>query len=365
MLPAITPGERPLVNWVTTPGSAGSGGHTTLFRIIRYLEENGYQNRVYFYDVYRGDHKYYASIARDYYGFKGLIGRVEDGMEDAHAVVATGWPTAYPVFNSRCAGKRFYFVQDYEPYFYPAGALSTLAENTYRMGFHGISIGTCFAQKLRSEFGMTVDCFDYGCDTSRYRRMEGTKRSGVVFYTRSETPRRGFELGIMAMELFAARHPEVDIHLYGTKMGDLPFRFIDHGHITPDQLNHIYNHCFAGLSLSMTNVSLVAYEMIAAGCIPVVNDTIYVRTDVKSPFVRYAPPYPGALAAELEALMNVPDFDSLSRAAAASVGSITWGNAGASVDAIFQRVLPRTGAKHNSALLDRTLDDVAEPQQVS
>jgi glycosyltransferase involved in cell wall biosynthesis len=338
LVPEVIPGQPVIVNWVMIPPGPRSGGYTTLFRVIRHLDAHGYVNRIYFYNVYRGDHRYYESIVRRDYDFHGKVASTDEGMEDAHAVVATAWPTAYPVFNSRCAGKRFYFVQDFEPYFYPLGALSCLAESTYRMGFHGISIGTCFAQKLNAEFGMTVDCFEYGSDTSCYQRLPA-KRSGVVFYARPEAPRRGVELGLMAMELFASRHPEIDIHFYGTKMGKLSFRYIDHGRVTPDELNRIYNQCYAGLSLSMTNVSLVVYEMLAAGCIPVVNDTVYIRTDLKSPFVRYAPPYPQALALELEALVTMPDFDSLSRAAGASVRSITWDEAGVTVDAIFRRAL--------------------------
>jgi glycosyltransferase involved in cell wall biosynthesis len=263
-------------------------------------------------------------------------------MEDAHAVIATAWPTAYPVFNSRCNGKRFYFIQDFEPYFYPVGALSVLAESTYRMGFHAITIGRCFADKLRTEFGMPVESFDYGCDTSLYCRLPGAKRSGVVFYARPEAPRRGVELGLLALKEFALRCPGVDIHFYGTKMGRLPFRYVDHGRVTPAELNQIYNRCFAGLSLSLTNVSLVAYEMLAAGCIPVVNDSWNIRTDIKSSFVRYAPPYPSAIASELEALATTLDFESLSRAAATSVRSVRWEDAGANVDAILRRALNST-----------------------
>jgi glycosyltransferase involved in cell wall biosynthesis len=338
-IPAITSGSPLVVNWVTTPPSPSSGGHTTLFRMIRYLEAHGYRNRVYFYDVYRGDHSYYESIVRNYYGFHGSVGNVDQGMEDAHAVFATGWPTAYPVFNDRCAGKRFYFVQDYEPYFHPVGALSLLAENTYRMGFHAITAGRWLATKLSSEFGMKADSFEFGCDTSIYHREPKTKRSGLVFYARPEAARRGFEIGITAMEIFARKRPDVDLHFYGNTMKKLPFRIIDHGRVNPIELNQIYNQCFAGLSLSLTNVSLVPHEMLAAGCIPVVNEAIQNRIVLDNPFVRYVAPTPHALASELEAVVTNPEFDSLSSAAASSVTSSTWDDAGAAVDAALQRSL--------------------------
>jgi hypothetical protein len=310
-----------------------------MFRIIRYLEAHGYTNRVYFYNVYRGDHRYYESIVRSFYGFDGRVASVDEGIEDAHAVVATSWATAYPVFNSRCTGKRFYFVQDFEPYFHPVGALSLLAENTYRMGFHAITAGRWLAEKLSAEFGMCADSFEFGCDSSRYHRLQESRRSGLVFYARPEAARRGFELGLMAMEIFATRHPEIELHFYGKKMGRLPFGFVDHGRIAPNELNEIYNRCYAGLSLSLTNVSLVPHEMLAAGCIPVVNDAVHNRIVLNNFFVRYAPPYPHALASALEDVVMTRDFDSLSRAAAASVRSATWDDAGAAVDAIFRRAL--------------------------
>jgi hypothetical protein len=338
-IPPVIPGQPLTINWVTSPPSPGSGGHTTLFRMVNYLEAHGYRNRVYFYDVYHGDHGYYESIVHDYFGFQGLVANVEDGMHDAHVIMATGWPTAYPIFNSTCPGMRFYFVQDFEPFFHPVGALSLLAENTYQMGFRAVTAGRWLATKLTREFGMAADSFDFGCDASSYSRTPNTKRSGLVFYSRPEAPRRGFELGLMAMEVFAARHPEMDLHFYGNTMGDLPFRFVNHGRVTPDELNKIYNQCYAGLSLSLTNVSLVPHEMLAAGCIPIVNEGVQNRIVLDNPFVRYAQPYPQALADALEAVVTDPNFESLSASAAASVNQLTWDDAGATVDRILRRAL--------------------------
>jgi glycosyltransferase involved in cell wall biosynthesis len=340
------PDKPRYINWVTIPAGPGSGGHTTLYRIVKYLEAHGYVNRVYFYDVHHVDHQYYESILRNYYGFNGFVGEVDDGMEDAHAIVATSWPTAYPVFNARCAGKRFYFVQDFEPYFYPAGALRVLAENTYRMGFHAITAGRWLSEKLRAEFSMEADHFEFGSDTAAYNRLADSQRNGVAFYARPEVARRGFELGLMALEIFAKRRPEIELHFYGDKMGRLPFAFINHGRVTQDQLNNIYNRCYAGLSLSLTNVSLVPHEMLAAGCIPIVNDADHNRIVLDNPYVRYAPLNPHALAVELEGLVTMADFHSLSLAAAASVGSTTWEDAGANVAAVFQRVFEDKPVSH-------------------
>ena len=100
-------GKGPLVvNWVMSPPAAGSGGHTTAFRLIQHLEQSGNLCRVYLYDNHGGDAAYYGSRVRKVFpGFKGEIDDVANGMADAHAVVATSWPTAYPVYSDRLSWK--------------------------------------------------------------------------------------------------------------------------------------------------------------------------------------------------------------------------------------------------------------------
>jgi hypothetical protein len=337
--------EQPLaINWVTTPPARGSGGHTTMFRLIEHLQQSGNHCRVYLYDVHGGDPAYYASTMRDIFPkFKGEVSDVADGMVDAHAVIATSWQTAYPVYSAQSSGKRFYLVQDFEPWFYPMGGHSVLAENTYRMGFHAITAGRFLATKLRMDYGMAADAFDFGCDTDKYYLVKGSaKRDGIVFYAKPEASRRAFELGVMAVRLFVERHPNITIHFYGSRIGKQPFPFIDHGVLSPGDLNLVYNRCFAGLCLSMTNVSLVPHEMLAAGCIPVLNDAEHNRVVLENPFARYVSPTPHALAGALEKVVNTKDFESLAASASASVSSASWETAGATVEQSIRRALGQT-----------------------
>lgn len=334
------PGENLRLSWVMFPPRAGSGGHTTLFRMINYLEQQGYRNTVYFHDGLGGDHLHYSNIVRTYFHFAGRIRSIRDGFEDAHALIATSWPTAYSVFTADCAGKRFYFVQDFEPDFYPAGAERILAENTYRMDFHAITAGRWLTEKLRRDYDMRSDSFDFGCDTARYRSTNNAKRSGVAFYGRADTARRGYELGVLVLDLIARQRPDLDLHIYGsTSARPLPFRHIQHGVVSPERLNAIYNQCFAGLSLSFTNVSLVPYEMLASGCIPVVNDARHNRVVLDNPFIRYAEATPHALADAILGLASRTDFAAHSDAAARSVAVASWDDAGAALDGILRRTL--------------------------
>jgi O-antigen biosynthesis protein len=334
---AATAGGPLTLNWVVSPPSPGSGGHTTMFRLIRHLEARGHRSRVYFYDIYGGDHAYYTGIVRESFGFSGEVANIDDGMKPAAAVVATSWPTVYAAAAHSSPGRRFYLVQDYEPLFYAVGSNSTLAENTYRMGFHGVTAGRWLAGKLSAEFGMAADYFDFGSDTDLYHLDRDGERDGVVFYARPSTPRRGTEIGLMALELFKAAHPEITVHVYGERVAGLRFPAVQHGTLRPDALNSIYNSCIAGLSLSLTNVSLVPHEMLAAGCIPVVNDAPQNRIVLDNDHVRYTSPSPQALAAELSRVVTTDDFAALAKRAAESVRGNSWDNAATQVEAVLVR----------------------------
>ena len=282
---------------------------------------------------------------------KGLSGRggplkaeirdASEGLEDAHAIFATSWETAYPVLTSSALGARFYLVQDLEPLFYPAGSEALLAEATYRFGFHGVTPGRWLAQRLEREYGMAADYFDFGCDPDRYWLDQAAERTGVCLYSRPSTPRRAFALAVAALDLFAERHPEIDIHLYGESVRGLPFAATDHGLLTPEELNCLYNRCVAGLALSATNISLVPYEMLAAGCIPVVNDAEQNRSVLDNPQVAYAPATPFDLANALAALVEKPAAErrAAAEAATASVQGMLWEDAGAVVERVVREVV--------------------------
>jgi glycosyltransferase involved in cell wall biosynthesis len=341
----LAPGEPMSLNWVMQPPGPGAGGPTTMFRLVRHLEATGNRCRIHIVDPYGGDARYYEHVVRTL--APDVVAEVvdlDDGLPDAHATFATFWATAYPVFNARNRGLPCYLVQDFEPSFYPVGSHSVLAENTYRMGFHAITAGRWLAEKLAEEFGMTTAAFDFGCDTERYHLLPSStdkpgSRDSIVFYARPETPRRGYEIGLLALEAFAARHPEIKIHVYGQRLGPLRFPYIDHGLCTPDELNAIYNQCFGGLSLSMTNVSLVPHEMLSAGCIPVVNDAHHNRVVLDNDYVVYAPPSPASLAGALSDIVNDPRQAERSAAASASVRSASWDTAGAATEAALRRWL--------------------------
>jgi glycosyltransferase involved in cell wall biosynthesis len=352
--------ERPTapltVSWVCFAPTAGSGGHTTLFRMVSALERAGHRCILYL----RNDHgwsidSHRRTIRTWWPDVKAEVRDLADGIEDADAIVATAWQTAYSVLGSPAKGTRFYFVQDFEPLFYPAGSEALLAEATFRFGFHHITAGAWLAERLRAEYGVPADHFEFGCDLDRYHLARGPEadsaRTGVCYYCRPSTPRRAHEMAVMALDLFAARHPEVDIHVFGEPIKGLPFRTVEHGIVTPSGLNDIYNRCVAGLALSATNASLVPHEMLAAGCLPIVNDADHNRIVLDNPHVVYAPSTPFGLASALSCAIERPGTEraSLAARAAESVRSRSWDEAGAAVEAVICRVV-QAGVRSGAAV---------------
>lgn len=348
-LPAPLPradGEPMTIAWVDVPPSRGSGGQTTIYRMIEALEAAGHRCVMYLLDQHGWSiEQHRDTVARCWPGVRAEIRDVADGIEDAHAVVATCWESVYPVIASPAAGARMYFVQDYEPLFYPAGSHYLLAEATYTFGLHGITAGHWLAEKVARDHGMSAGHFDFGCDVETYRLdvspQAAARRTGINYYCRPSTPRRAHELAMLALELFSEQHPDVEIHLYGERLPRLPFPATQHGLLTPQELDALYNRCIAGLTLSATNVSLVPHEMLSSGCIPVVNDAEQNRMVLDNDHVRYARATPFDLAAALGDLVDRPEAQRRAGAAAASasVAGSGWSGAGQQVEQIIADVV--------------------------
>ena len=336
------PAGTPLwINVVTTPPNRYSGGHTTLMRIIAGLERGGHRVRIFLDDVHASDANWYAPRIRDWFPeVRASVHDAHDGMGDADAVIATAWPSAYRAFNDPCAGKRFYLVQDYEPWFHPPGAQASFAESTYRMGFHALTAGAWLADLLRDRFQISADSFDFGVGSQygleRAHQRPLPTRDAVVFHVRRDTPRRAFELGAVALEVFHRWRPQIPLITFGGAGGLEGVDTEDLGMLVPEELNAIYQRARAGLSLSFTNTSLIPLEMLAAGCVPVINDAPQHHIVLANDHIRYAPADPHSIA---RALVDVVDATADPVAVSASVTGRDWSEAGHVVRTVMEREL--------------------------
>lgn len=330
------------INWVMSP-PAGGGGHQNIFRFIEFLDKAGHTNNVYLYSVY--DDMTTEQAAKNvsaYCKADKLTFRKYDGsMVDADAVFATGWETAYPVFNQQTSAHKFYFVQDFEPLFYPMGTNYILAENTYKFGFHGITAGGWLDKVLTEEYGMKCDHYDFGADRTKYVLKNTNKRKEVFFYARPVTDRRGFDLGLMALELFHKQMPEYTINFAGWDVSewDVPFPYVNHGAMAIDELPDLYNQCAVALVPSLTNMSLMPLELLASGTIPVVNDMENNRLVSNNKYIEYVESSPAALAQRMVEVVTRKDLPKHAEKAASSVSSTGWEDAGNKFLKVLEREL--------------------------
>ncbi len=321
------------VNIVIPSFGKHSGGHTTIFRWVRLLEQAGID--VEFYLVGQSEFLTESEISRTvsehYFPLKARFRLKVEAMRPADCVVATEWRTAYAVRDFPNCREKFYFVQDFEPSFFSASSQSVLAEQTYRWGFKCITAGK-WLKSVMEGYGNQAVSFDLAYDSEFYRQppQPAFPPKRVVFYARHVTPRRGFELGILALELLRQRHPDVEIVLYGWKEFEdrVSFPFVNGGVLSHAELAKLYQGARVGLSLSLSNYSLVPQEMLACG-LPVVEarlPSVQAAYPAASPGILLTEVTPEALADSLDlALREEAGVHEKRRfAAAALVDGLTW-----------------------------------------
>lgn len=333
-----------VINWVMSPPRSG-GGHQNIFRFIDFLDAAGYTNNVYLYSTL--DHMTPAEAKENVASYSKAANTTfytyssSRAMQQADILFATGWETAYPVFNEKTTAQKLYFIQDFEPYFYPMGTDYILAENTYRFGYHGITAGGWLSKKLSSEYGMQTDHYDFGADKTNYRFENQGERKKIFFYARPVTERRGFDLGVMVLELFHQQRPDYDIVMAGWDVSDfdVPFPYTNHKSLPLNELSDVYNECAAALVISLTNMSLLPLELLACGTIPVVNEGENNRLVSDNPYIAYTQASPKAMADALVAIVDRKDAGDYAEKAARSVDGADWNIAGEKFLNIIQKVV--------------------------
>jgi O-antigen biosynthesis protein len=315
-----------------------------VFTILRFaaglLESYGVQSNLIIYDTPSVSAAEMKKRVTD--AFPGLAGvplivlkGASDAVPDSDASVATFWTSAFVLLRERKARRKFYFVQDYEPLFYPAGSLHGLAEATYRFGFPGIVNTTGLCEVYRRESGALAVAFTPSIDKTIFHPpVQERPRTPfrIFFYGRPETDRNAFEIGLSALRKVKQRNGEgVQIVVAGSKFprgltaqapgiefrGLLPYR----------ETGELYRSCHAGLALMLTrHPSYLPFELMGCGAVPVVNVNAANRWLLRhGENACMVEPSPSCLAAAFESLIKDPALlGRLSAEARQTVAATTW-----------------------------------------
>ncbi|MXQ72988.1 glycosyltransferase family 1 protein [Clostridiaceae bacterium DONG20-135] len=265
-----------LLNWIIPDVGVGGGGHINIFRFISMIEDEHVHSRVYldasrFYDnkeLTEFVHLHYSDV---------IDTRIEffystSFISFAHATIATAWHTAYFVKRFENTLEKFYFIQDYEPYFFPVGSFYEFAKNTYKFGFKGITAGDWLKDICINDFNMQAESFAFSFDKTLYISKEKKDSvNRVFFYARQNTSRRDFEIGILALELLSKKIPNFEVVFAGGSVDEYEFSFPYRSlEIMPiNKLSDLYSQCDMCLILSNTNLSLLPLEVMASNSVAV------------------------------------------------------------------------------------------------
>jgi O-antigen biosynthesis protein len=322
------------LNWFIPPFGRGSGGHLNIFRFISNLEALGFECNIIVVantEPLEDEETLRENIARWFVPIRAKVFKGIERAPPAYISLATEWRTAYYVRSFGRTIKRCYFVQDFEPWFFPVGSEYCLAEDTYRFGFTGITAGGWLKDKLAKDYGMTTHAVGFSYDRNLYscgtRQNPESGRRRVFFYARPPTPRRAFELGLLALKDVCQKMANVEVILAGWDLSGfkIPFPHRDLGVLSVEQLPAAYNSCDVALVLSLTNLSLLPLELMACG-VPVVsnygpnNEWLLNSTNSK-----LAPPTPHELAKAIcEVLNNPAESERLRVAGLQTAAETSW-----------------------------------------
>ena len=295
-------GYANVINWVIPDFGIGSGGHLNIFRVVKKLEEKGFICRI---NIDGRTHFTSGEEARkcireNFFLIDAEVGIGRDELRPASATFATGWTTAYTVRDFVGSGKKYYFVQDFEPFFSAPGSDYVFAEETYKFGFKGITAGDWLAEKLSSEYGMETVPFRFSYDRELYmpHRKRDLEKKRVFFYARPPTTRRAFELGLLTLSLVHKQDSSIDFILAGWDLSgyEIPFPYLNCGVLSLNELPDLYSQCDIALVLSFTNLSLLPLETMACNCAVVSNKGANVEWLLNDNVVKFSDSTPEALS---------------------------------------------------------------------
>jgi glycosyltransferase involved in cell wall biosynthesis/GT2 family glycosyltransferase len=347
-VPGQSERERLHIAVVIPTFTKGSGGHNSIFQMMRWWERMGHTCSLWLHEAdarhaYAGGGVMRRRIVEDFTDLDAPVFRGFGDWYGADVVVATGWETAHPTVLLPDCRARVYLIHDHEPEFFPTSAEALWAEQTYSLDLYPISGSVWLRDLLRDRYGKDGPWFRFGVDHEVYRRTGAERRRDtVLFYSREFTARRAVPLGMLALAELARRRPDLRVVLFGTDEEiDAAFDYELLGIVSPATLARRYNEATVGLCLSLTNYSLIPQEMMACGlpCVDLAGRSPEAAFGTDGP-AELAQPDPLAIADAVERLLDDEQlWTRRSRAGLDFVADATWERAAREVEAGLRAAL--------------------------
>lgn len=283
-------GEIKTANWLVPYFDHLSfGGIYTIFRFIAHLQSQGVQNRIIIYDNPNVETEAMSKeIIKQFPVLQNAEIIVMKNTQDIDLLPAsdiafsTFWVSAYILLKFNKTKRKYYFVQDYEPLFYTAGATYALAESTYRFGFRAIVNTPGLLAAINKRHGQEGISFIPAVNKSVYFPQENktSKRPvRIFFYARPNNPRNAFELGIEIIKILIQKHgTNIEIITAGSSWEERKYGL--GGLVTNlgliksiEDVAELYRSCDVGFVYMLTkHPSYQPFEFMASGMATVTNN---------------------------------------------------------------------------------------------
>lgn len=271
----VPPKQVKRITFVIERMSKFGGGQTSILRLGTKLSDLGYDVS---YVVYKNQ-----SVAEmkdcansNLSGYKGSMYTNKDLKNlKQDVVIASSWDTV--AFAKKMNGYTMYFLQDFEPYFFPFGELFLLALKTYEQGLHMVSLGTWNKEMVLKNCNVIspIDTVDFPYERSEYKEVSRDYKSYsskkefiVAVYLKYYGKRLPCIIQYMLKQVkeeFLKDGITLNIKYYGEDKSFKCEGGENLGMLTKKQLFELYSKADFGIVASMSNVSLVPYEMLATG----------------------------------------------------------------------------------------------------
>ncbi|MGH7142168.1 MAG: glycosyltransferase family 4 protein [Candidatus Saccharimonadales bacterium] len=266
------------------------GGIFTIFRFVEKFSSEGVINRIIIYDKPSFDvAKLKLDIKDKFPNLKKYEIIIFDHNNDdvnklpeCDIAICSFWVSAYLLLKFNKTKRKYYFIQDYEPLFYPGGSTYALAESTYRFGFKGLVNTPGLLAAINKRHGTEGISFIPAVDQTIYhpdpKRKKATK-TRVFFYARPNNPRNAFNLGITIIKQLLDNYGKnIEIITAGAKWKESAYGL--RGKITNlgliesvSEVANLYRNCDIGFVYMLSkHPSYQPFEFMASGMATVTNN---------------------------------------------------------------------------------------------